>query len=336
MLSSTTLDDEEVADIEPFELEVDPSAQKVPTTILFRSDAKSVFVTGTFVRWERKHRMHKTVDKDGHSIFTWTAPIPTGTHHIRFLVDGEMIVTDQFLQTVDFTNSLVNYIEIAAKGPHAEQPHVTIPSQPIPIPGTETVVVQDGMTEPIDIPSGERTPETESQLASTPGATIIPVPGSPDQPSQPIPIRAAEPRPQQQQLGPEQDHESKAEPKVKKYLPRATYTTEIPEILLHVDRYNTPDDPDFRRASKAIAHLPQPPSLPMFMSKSILNVTTPHKDDASVLTMPNHTVLNHLATSSIKSGVLATSGTTRYKKKVRPPHDNTMQTHPLLLTSRSS
>jgi hypothetical protein len=52
------------------------------------------------------------------------------------------------------------------------------------------------------------------------------------------------------------------------------------------------------------------------LAKSILNGTTPHKDDASVLIMPNHTVLNHLATSSIKNGVLATSGTTRYKRKV--------------------
>ena len=40
------------------------------------------------------------------------------------------------------------------------------------------------------------------------------------------------------------------------------------------------------------------------------------KDDNSVLNMPNHTVLNHLATSSIKNNVLATSVTTRYKRKV--------------------
>jgi len=53
----------------------------------------------------------------------------------------------------------------------------------------------------------------------------------------------------------------------------------------------------------------------MFLGKSILNGNMPHKDDASVLLMPNHTVLNHLATSSIKHGVLATSGTTRYKRK---------------------
>jgi hypothetical protein len=53
----------------------------------------------------------------------------------------------------------------------------------------------------------------------------------------------------------------------------------------------------------------------MFLAKSILNGATPMKDDASVLIMPNHTVLNHLATSSIRQKVLATSATTRYKRK---------------------
>jgi len=45
--------------------------------------------------------------------------------------------------------------------------------------------------------------------------------------------------------------------------------------------------------------------------------TLPVKDDSSVLVIPNHTVLNHLATSSIKNNVLATSATTRYDQKVR-------------------
>ena len=103
----------------------------------------------------------------------------------------------------------------------------------------------------------------------------------------------------------------------KKRQPRPKYCSEIPEVLSHLDYFNIPDDERYRRASKAIQHLSQPPSLPSFMTKSILNATTPQKDDASVLTMPNHTVLNHLATSSIRNGVLATSGTTRYKRKVR-------------------
>lgn len=317
MLSSTTLDEDEVADIETFALESDPFAQKVLTTLQYRGEARSVFVTGTFARWEKKFRMQKSKDQNGETVFTLTAYLPAGTHHIRFLVDGEMIVTNQYLQTVDFTNSLVNYIEIAAKTPPAEetQPTAILPSEPVPIPGAETVVVDHGVSKPIDIRSSEQAPETSDKLSST-LEEVVPVAEKQDQHSQPIPIRGAESRQPQQSL-PEQH--SAPEPKPKKFLPRAKYTNEIPDILLHLDLYGEPHNPDYIRASKAIEHLPQPPSLPMFMTKSILNATTPHKDDASVLTMPNHTVINHLATSSIKSGVLATSSTTRYKKKVCNP-----------------
>lgn len=89
---------------------------------------------------------------------------------------------------------------------------------------------------------------------------------------------------------------------------------EVPQYLQDLDRPE--ESRRYQRASGAIVEIPTPPSLPLFLGKSILNGTTPMKDDSSVLNMPNHTVLNHLATSSIKSGVLATSVTTRYKRKV--------------------
>ena len=93
------------------------------------------------------------------------------------------------------------------------------------------------------------------------------------------------------------------------------YHSTIPRYLLDLD---APEESSrFQRANTATNNLPNPPSLPMFLSKSILNGTTPMKDDSSVLIMPNHTVLNHLATSSIKDNILATSATTRYKQKVR-------------------
>lgn len=311
MLSSTTLDDDEVADIETFALESDPFAQKVMTTLELRSEAKTVFVTGTFAKWEKKFRMQKTHDKDGKTLFTLTAALPAGTHHIRFLVDGEMIVSEQYQQTVDFTNSLVNYIEIAATTPPAQETQQPAPAEPVPIPGAEVPPMEDGATQPVDIPR-DQAPETQDIQSSTLQETIAPVPGSHDNQSKPIPIRPHDPR---QEHHPSQDSQTDQKPK-KQFLPRAKYTNEIPSLLLHLDLYSSPEDERYKRANKAQANLPQPPTLPMFMSKSILNATTPHKDDASVLTMPNHTVLNHLATSSIKNGVLATSGTTRYKKKV--------------------
>ena len=345
MLSSTTLDDDEVADIETFELESDPFAQKVMTTIQYKGDAKTVFVTGTFARWEKKFRMQKGQDKDGKPLFTLTASLPAGTHHIRFLVDGEMIVTNQYLQTVDFTNSLVNYIEIAASKPPAEETQAPVPAEPIPIPGAETVVVDDGKTTPLHSRTHEQAPETRDDLSFTPEDSLSQAATLQDRPSEAIPIRQTQQQRQEQQR---QEQQTQPEPKPKKYLLRPKYTDEIPELLLHIDLYNEPEKEfDYRRALKAAGNLPQPPTLPTFMSKSILNANTPLKDDASVLTMPNHTVLNHLATSSIKSGVLATSGTTRYKKKVSlttytlirsrekganmsaiVPHNDHVQTHP--------
>jgi len=46
-------------------------------------------------------------------------------------------------------------------------------------------------------------------------------------------------------------------------------------------------------------------------------VGSPIGDDNSVLPLPSHSVVNHLATSAIRNGVLAVATTTRYKAKVR-------------------
>ena len=105
--------------------------------------------------------------------------------------------------------------------------------------------------------------------------------------------------------------------KTKPVLPQHRYISQIPQYLLDLDKAE--DSPAYQYAAAAIEKLPTPPSLPGFLGKPILNAATPMKDDNSVLTMPNHTVLNHLATSSIKNNVLAVSATTRYKKKVSYP-----------------
>ena len=88
----------------------------------------------------------------------------------------------------------------------------------------------------------------------------------------------------------------------------------IPQALLDMELHE--DDPRSKQASRVLQEGPAPPNLPPFLGRSTLNGSLPVKDDASVLAPPNHTVLNHLATSHVRNGVLATSVTTRYKKKV--------------------
>ena len=103
-------------------------------------------------------------------------------------------------------------------------------------------------------------------------------------------------------------------PRYRSVAARETHQVQIPQYLLDFDQAE--ESPAYQGAVAAIEKLPTPPGLPGFLGKPILNAAVLIKDDNSVLNMPNHTVLNHLATSSIKNNILAVSVTTRYRDKV--------------------
>lgn len=188
---------------------------------------------------------------------TTTLNLRPGTHHLKFIVDGEMRASDTLPTAVDFTNHLVNYVEISAD---------------------------------------DATRESDKSSA-TPGD------------------RASQSEQDSSKVGPEDDEPPKKE--IEEEIPPGDFGNAIPQFLADLDLEE--DHPAYAQAANVIGDTATPPSLPLFLGKSILNSTTPTKDDSSVLNYPNHTVLNHLATSSIKNGVLATSVTTRYKRKVRQP-----------------
>ncbi|KAI0503357.1 5'-AMP-activated protein kinase beta subunit, interation domain-containing protein [Xylaria bambusicola] len=105
----------------------------------------------------------------------------------------------------------------------------------------------------------------------------------------------------------------KGKPKTRHIVPADQFSGKLPQYL---EDFDQPEESKAYRASAAaMEKLPGPPTLPGFLSKPIMNNTTLIKDDNSVLNMPNHTVLNHLATCSIRNNVLALSATTRYKDK---------------------
>lgn len=187
-----------------------------------------------------------------------TLNLRPGTHHLKFIVDGEMRASDTLPTAVDFTNHLVNYIEISADDVRNNN-------------------------DKSNIPSGIRSPQTPSNHAK------------------------------EGQTEDTTDDALKKE-EAEEEVPPGDFGNAIPQFLADLDKEE--DSPAYQQAANVIGDTPTPPSLPLFLGKSILNSTTPTKDDSSVLNYPNHTVLNHLATSSIKNGVLATSVTTRYKRKV--------------------
>ncbi|KAH6686241.1 hypothetical protein F5X68DRAFT_14590 [Plectosphaerella plurivora] len=118
-------------------------------------------------------------------------------------------------------------------------------------------------------------------------------------------------------LATQADEAARSQPRGKAVPSTSQYFHSVPQYLIDFDQ---PEESTvYQYAIQAIDKLPQPPSLPGFLAKPILNAGVLMKDDNSVLNMPNHTVLNHLATSSIKNNILAVSATTRYKSKVRTP-----------------
>ncbi|GIK06445.1 hypothetical protein Aspvir_002095 [Aspergillus viridinutans] len=258
-ISNTAVDDEETLDeLEPYT----PSGvgRAVPTFIEWNGPGEKVYVTGTFVNWEKKYRLHRNESNPG--VMSTTLNLRPGTHHLKFIVDGEMRASDNLPTAVDFTNHLVNYIEVSADDVNRSRR-------------------SSDRTNKSAVPSGVHPPQVIPNLIGNDrnGADV-------------------------------EDQSDKEEPEE---IPLGDFQTIIPQFLVDLDKDE--DSPEYQQAANVIGDTPTPPSLPLFLGKSILNGTTPMKDDSSVLNYPNHTVLNHLATSSIKNGVLATSVTTRYKRK---------------------
>lgn len=141
-------------------------------------------------------------------------------------------------------------------------------------------------------------------------------------PTKSMPYQAS-PRPetdQQEQYSgtvtPGEEYSTHSSEQIPEEMPEGDFRQIIPKALEDID---LPENEEAHRtAAQIITDNGMPPSLPLFLSRSILNAgpSVGVKDDSSVLAMPNHTVLNHLMTSNVRNGVLATSVTTRYKKKV--------------------
>lgn len=216
-------------------------------------------------------------------------------------MDGDFRTADHLPTAVDFSNVLVNYIEVKDEEPAP-------PSKPIDIkkPRKRSRHHQQSQQQP-------QPPYPPPDLH--PPLTLPPTP-----PTHPIDRQNTTNQhlshPSDNQLlssSEDEDDEFDNTTADSNIYRVKKWTTRIPR---HLQALDAPEGSRaHRRITRLITKMPPPPGLPGFLTKSILNGITPMKDDSSVLNLPSHTVLNHLATSSIKDDVLATSVTTRYGSK---------------------
>lgn len=152
LLSQTTADDEDESVGDLTELDTLGPEQKrrtVPVEVTWVEPGDKIYVTGTFANWSKKFRMHRD-PKTGHA--KTTLDLLPGMHHIRYIVDGEMRLREDNDQAVDYTNTLVNIIEVPAEPVFPQ--HVQDDGEQTP--GLDSVKQQDlALHPPQVLPPGE-------------------------------------------------------------------------------------------------------------------------------------------------------------------------------------
>src|SRR5436309_1547271 len=72
--------------------------------------------------------------EDDPGVLATTIHLPPGTHHLKFIVDGEMRTTNDLPTAVDFTNVLVNYLEVSPEDMPKSRRESERGAKPIPQP----------------------------------------------------------------------------------------------------------------------------------------------------------------------------------------------------------
>lgn len=201
--------------------------------------------------------------------------LPPGTHRFRFIVDNELRFSDFLPTATDQMGNFVNYLEIA------------------PVAGTD-----------------EKPPPLTPQVSGKSG----------DERKEPMSARsriALEIEREPDDLGNGYSRFHDTSPLETKY----EYTQDIPAVFTDpnvMEQYYLTLDQQ-KNNHQNMAWL-TPPQLPPHLENVILNSYSnaqgeSNENNSGALPIPNHVILNHLATSSIKHNTLCVASIVRYKRK---------------------
>lgn len=263
--------------------------------------------------------------------FAWVNLQP-GTHHIRYVVDDQIRITDDLPTAVDDQGSLANYVAIPYS-PHISPNSYGTPHVP-PAPRHNSFWSESSSSSafperwtnklPPELLAAAR--EEEVYLASLNNNSIHTQP-APRIPPAPVLPRHLDKLILNTRVATDRDphRERRRKPtKTRPPVPQSNSdsgthspTNSSQEAIIPV---TTASGTDVSATVKQThPHAMRPTTLKFSSSTGSSNKLDAARltDDASVLPVPNHVVLHHLSTSAIKNGVLAVADTVRYKKKVR-------------------
>jgi len=258
--------------------------------------------------------------------------LPPGTHHIRYIVDDQVRISDDLPTAVDDQGSLANYVAIVSS-PHASPnsyggtPHVPTAQRHNSFwsEASSSAAFPEKWTNklPPELLAAAR--EEEVYLASL--SNSLHTQPAPHIPPAPVLPRHLDKLILNTRVASDRDTHRERRRKTTKSRPvpqsgsdSGTHspTNSSQEAIIPV---TTASGTDVSATAKQThPHAMRPTTLKFSSSAGSSSKKLDAArltDDASVLPVPNHVVLHHLSTSAIKNGVLAVADTVRYKKKVR-------------------
>lgn len=248
----------------------------IPFEIVWVQGGENVFITGSFTGWRKMIKLTKETDEK----FSIKLKLPVGTHRFRFIVDNELRFSDYLPTATDQMGNFVNYIEI-------QQPDVQMGQDD----SQQNEYTQDQSQGQEHGEQKVGKPSDEDRRDSNLGLT-----NDDDDMGN----------------GYSRFHEEQSSK------PNLNYIKDIPAIFtdpsVMEQYYLTLDNNAQNNQNQSWL---TPPQLPPHLESVILNnfSTTDKSNSSGALPIPNHVVLNHLATTSIKHNTLAVASVVRYKRK---------------------
>ncbi|KAM3160420.1 FOG1 protein [Lachancea thermotolerans] len=276
----------------------------VPVEITWQQGGSKVYVTGSFTGWRKMIGLVPVADQPG--VFHIKLQLPPGTHRFRFIVDNELRFSDYLATATDQMGNFVNYLEISPQDSQQQlqlqQQQQQQQQQLQPLQQPQQPQPQEQPQHPANYPPRSRRAEAAAEPLSARSKLALQIEEEPDD------------------MG---DGYSRFHGGAEA-TPAYSYTTDIPAVFtdssVMEQYYLTLDQQQNNQQSMAWL---TPPQLPPHLENVILNNYSNSSDpggsgsenNSGALPIPNHVVLNHLATSSIKHNTLCVASIVRYKCK---------------------
>ncbi|EEQ40661.1 5'-AMP-activated protein kinase beta subunit, interation domain family protein [Clavispora lusitaniae] len=263
------------------------AAIPVPVDIKWVQGGQKVYVTGSFTGWRKMIGLQQQPDDKS---FMVTLGLPVGTHRFRFVVDNELRFSDFLPTATDQMGNFVNYIEVT---PEHVQMHLKHQKEL----EDEQHQLEEQEKQRSQAQSRTRSPSINRGRSDS----IFGFINDDDDMGN----------------GYSRYHDGDVDTVPSRSL---NYISDIPPIFVDpkvMEQYYLAIDEQAKQKNAPQQAWLHPPQLPPHLENVILNnYNTQDKDNNSgALPIPNHVVLNHLATTSIKHNTLAVASIVRYKRK---------------------